>query len=662
MCGIAGVLNLHEPQPIPEAVLRQMLGMIRHRGPDEFGLYLDEWASLGNARLSIVDLAGGQQPIGNRDGTLWIVFNGEVFNHVELRRDLEARGHRFKTHCDTEVVLYLYEEYGPDCLNKLNGQFAIAIWDTRNRSLFLARDRLGVRPLFYTVRNRQLIFGSEIKSLLAHPNVSADIDPSALAQVFTFWSTMAPNTIFRDIDTLPPAHYLLIRDGKLNVQPYWELNFSDGSESRRSPQDYLEEFESLLIDATLIRLRADVPVGAYLSGGLDSSTTTAIIRKYTQTPLDTFSISFSDPEFDESSFQRQMAKVLGTDHQTVYCTQPDIGEVFPDVVWHTETPTLRTAPAPMFLLAKLVRQHSLKVVITGEGADEFLGGYDIFKEMAVRRFWARQPDSTLRPLLLKRLYPEIARLGGKSAAFSTAFFKKNLTETETSFYSHTLRWSNTGRLQRLLLAQPDKDTSRWAEELLPLPSGFKGWSNLAQAQYLEVITFMSPYLLSSQGDRVAMAHSVEGRFPFLDYRVVEFCNRLPSNLKLRGLNEKWLLRQMASKLLPVNIWQRRKQPYRAPIHRSFFHDKSPAYVSELLSESALQESRLFNPQAIAHLMRKVENGIRLSEVDDMAIAGVLSAQLTYRQFVKTFDSRLSTLVPSDRVKFVNGRADTEIAT
>lgn len=660
MCGIVGVLNLHEPQPVPEEILRQMLGAIRHRGPDEFGIYRDEWANLGNARLSIIDLSGGQQPICNEDSTLWIVFNGEIFNYVELRPDLEARGHRFKTDCDTEVILHLYEEYGPDCLKYLNGDFAIAIWDTRHRILFLARDRVGVRPLFYTVRDGQLVFGSEIKTLLAHPKVTAAIDSKALAQVFTFWSALTPYTVFKDIYTLPPAHYLLVREEHLNVQPYWEPDFAVEPESNRSPEDYLEEFEQLLIDATLIRLRADVPVGAYLSGGLDSSTTTAIIRKYTQNSLQTFSIAFSDPEFDESEFQQHMAGFLGTDHQVTYCTQPDIGRVFPDAIWHTEAPTLRTSPAPMFLLSGLVRDRHLKVVITGEGADEFLGGYDIFKETVVRCFWAKQPDSQIRPLLLRRLYPEISRLGSSSEAFLSAFFKKNLTDTDSPFYSHLIRWSNTGRLQRLLLNQPKTPIAQWAEELVPLPADFQNWSALGQAQYLEIVTFLSPYLLSSQGDRVAMANSVEGRFPFLDYRVMEFCNRLPPKLKLRGFNEKWLLRQLASKLLPTELWQRRKRPYRAPIHRSFFHANTPTYVLDLLSESALHESELFNPLAVAQLVRKAQSGKQLSEVDDMAIAGVLSTQLVYQQFVKEFSSRSSTLTNTDRVKVINGNVREEI--
>jgi asparagine synthase (glutamine-hydrolysing) len=659
MCGIVGVLNLQNQTPVPVEIMQQMLAMIRHRGPDEFGIYRDQWANLGNARLSIIDLGGGQQPIGNEDGTVWIVFNGEIFNYPELRPNLEARGHRFKTDCDTEVVLHLYEEYGPDCLNYLNGQFAIAIWNTRSRTLFLARDRMGIRPLFYTIGNGQLIFGSEIKTLLAHPNITAEIDPDALAQVFTFWGIQPPQTIFSGIKTLPPAHYMLVRDGQILSQSYWQPDFDVAVNEKRSTQDYLDEFEHLLIDATLIRLRADVPVGAYLSGGLDSSTTTAIIREYTQNPLDTFSIAFADPEFDESVFQQRMAKILGTEHQVVYCTQPDIGAVFPKVIWHTETPTLRTAPAPMFLLSRLVHEHDLKVVMTGEGADEILGGYDIFKEMAIRRFWAKNPDSEMRPLLLRRLYPEIAQLGSSSEAFLTAFFKRKLTETDSNFYSHWIRWSNTGRLQRLLLKSPGNSFDHWVEERVPIPEKFNSWSPLGQAQYLEMATFLAPYLLSSQGDRVGMAHSIEGRFPFLDYRVVDFCNRLPDRLKLRGLNEKWLLRQVASKWLPADIWQRRKRPYRAPIHQSFFHANTPAYVSDLLSDAAIKQTGLFNPLAVAHLLRKTESGKPLSETDEMAIAGVISTQLVHQMFVTDFASEVVSLRETDKVKVINNTIKEE---
>jgi asparagine synthase (glutamine-hydrolysing) len=308
----------------------------------------------------------------------------------------------------------------------------------------------------------------------------------------------------------------------------------------------------------------------------------------------------------------------------------------------------------MFMLSGLVHEHHFKVVMTGEGADELLGGYDLFKEMAIRRFWAKDPESALRPLLLQRLYPEIAQLTASSAAFRTAFFKKSLRDTASPFYSHRIRWANTARLQRFM-AQPDQSTGQLEEELIQLPRRFMQWSGLAQAQYLEIATFLSSYLLSSQGDRVAMAHSVEGRFPFLDYRVVEFCNRLPAHLKLRGLREKWLLRQLGRKLLPEEIWQRRKRPYRAPIHRSFFNtgDHTTDYVQQMLSADAIHEAGLFDPQAVTQFVHKAAAGANLSETDDMALAGILSTQLVHEQFVKNFKDRLSSLRPDDRVKVVN---------
>jgi asparagine synthase (glutamine-hydrolysing) len=655
MCGIVGVLNLTEHPPTSQSLLYQMLGMIRHRGPDEFGIYRDEHVGLGSARLSIIDLSSGQQPIGNEDGTVWIVFNGEIFNYVELRPGLEARGHRFSTTSDTEVILHLYEDYGPGCLHLLNGQFAIAIWDARERTLLLARDRMGIRPLFYTTNGGLLIFSSEMKSILAHPNVVAEIDPTSLDQIFTFWSTLSPRTIFRQINDIPPGHYLLARGGKHAIHAYWTLDFAPEVNIRPKSEDqaYQEEFERLLIDSTRIRLRADVPVGAYLSGGLDSSTTTAIIRNYTNNRLDTFSIAFEDPAFDESRFQQQMASVLGTNHRVTYCTYADIGRVFPDVIWHTETPILRTSPAPLFLLSKLVQDHNLKVVLTGEGADEIMAGYNIFKEMQVRRFWAKDPDSQMRPLLLQRLYPYISDLGSGSGAYLAAFFKKGLSDTDSPFYSHAIRWGNTARIRRFLAHQPETSaiTGRGYQLPPPPPPHFFEWSHLAQAQYLEMRIFLAQYLLSSQGDRMAMAHSVEGRFPFLDHRVVEFCNQLPPRLKLRGLTEKWLLKQLGRKLVPTDIWQRPKQPYRAPIHRSFFYRHAPDYVLEMLSDAALKQAGLFQPGAVARLVRKAQESERLSEMDDMALVGILSTQLVKHRFVDSF--RLSPLNDSDPIKVVD---------
>lgn len=636
MCGISGIYNFTANNLISLDVLRAMILALHHRGPDEFGIYRDDQVGLASARLSIIDLAGGSQPIANEDGTVWIVFNGEIFNYVELRPLLEKKGHQFSTKTDTEVIIHLYEEYGTDCLNLLNGQFAIGIWDSNTKTLLLARDRLGIRPLFYSQHNQSLLFASEIKSFLAVPGFHLEYDLQALRQVFTYWAPQPPRTPFENVKQIPPGHYLLYRQNRLIIEPYWQLSFEGNIHqdkrggSSRSEKEILEQFSALLIDATQIRLRADVPVGAYLSGGLDSSTIAAIIRKYTETPLDSFSIAFSTKEFNESDFQQEMARYLGTRHQVINCTPDDIGHVFPEVIWHTESPILRTSPAPMFLLSKLVRENGYKVVLTGEGADEILAGYDIFKEMKIRRFVAKDPSSSLRPLLFKKLYPDIPRLR-ESSEFVMAFFQRRLMETNSPFYSHFIRWENTARTLRFF-KNSFKDDMNYEE--LPIPADFTRWSNLAKAQYLEMVTFLSPYLLSSQGDRPSMAHSVEGRFPFLDYRMVEFCNLLPDDFKLRGLNEKYLLRKFASVLLPEEIWKRKKRPYRAPIKSSFFSDHQPEYLTDLLSEKSLIKSGIFNPLAVKKLVMKASNEAQLSEIEEMAIVGIISTQILDDQYIQ----------------------------
>lgn len=642
MCGIVGVLDWSGENPPDLGLLQQMLGIIRHRGPDEFGVYIDHQAGIGCARLSIVDLTTGQQPISNEDESLWIVFNGEIYNHPELRIPLERAGHRFYTHSDTEVILHLYEDLGPACLQHLNGQFAIAIWDTRKRELFLARDRLGVRPLFYTLLPGGLVFGSEIKALLLDPRVEARLDPYAIAQAFTFWAPLAPRTAFQSILELPPGHYMQVRAGTLTLSRYWSLAFPEaGNEVQTPEEETVEQLRDLLADATRLRLRADVPVGSYLSGGLDSTFIAALIRQYVPDTLCTFSIAFEEPAFDERTYQEVATAFLGTDHRRTECTNADIGRIFPEVVWHTEAPLLRTSPAPMYLLSRLVHDNDIKVVLTGEGADEFLGGYNIYKEDKVRRFWARQPESTWRPLLLRRLYPYIADLSRQGDAYLTAFFGQGLTAVDQVGYSHHIRWHNTARLQRLFCAGLREALNGYdpvGEFLASLDGALPDWSNLAQAQYIEVASFMSPYLLSSQGDRVMAANSVEGRFPFLDHRVVEFCNRLPPHFKIRGLEEKYILKKSAQGLLPPQVWQRRKQPYRAPIHPAFFA-RPLDYVETLLSPEAIRASGTFDPDAVARLAHKCQVGTKVSEGDDMALAGILSTQLLHHLFVDNFPSR-----------------------
>jgi len=636
MCGICGVLNLDDHPVDSESIFRMIVPML-HRGPDDHGVFLDEGVGLGHARLSIIDLGGGHQPMQSRDRNLTITFNGEIFNYIELREELKQRGHRFATSSDTEVVLHLYEEEGEQCVRRFNGQWAFAIWDRRNQKLFLSRDRMGVRPLFYTQTRSGFRFASEMKALMADPAVSMEIDLHALDQVFTFWSTIPPRTPFKNIYQLPPGCSLIVDGNGPRLRRYWSLSFPDGGGAFPDEEKLAEELRELLLDATRIRLRSDVPVGAYLSGGIDSTVTTALAASIVGDRLRSFSITFDDSEFNESCFQQEASAFLKTDHRNLPCTSMDIAEALPEVIWHGEQPILRTAPAPMFLLSKLVRDSGFKVVLTGEGADEILGGYDIFKEAKIRRFWARDLSSRIRPLLLKRLYPYMDGIQRQSLSYLRHFFRVSERDLASPFFSHLPRWELTARLKLLYSSEVCEELRGYdaLDELAAeLPGGFASWRPFNQAEYLEATGLLPGYILSSQGDRTAMAHSVEGRFPFLDHRVVDFASRLDPNLKMRALNEKYLLKRACSQIVPPSILKRHKQPYRAPGGNCFFGATAPSYVEELLSREALQRSRIFDARAVGILMDKFRSGRATSAKDNMALTGVLSTQLLIHQFTQ----------------------------
>jgi asparagine synthase (glutamine-hydrolysing) len=640
MCGIAGLVNWSGEAPDP-AVVRRMVGMIRHRGPDDTGVVMAGGAALGHARLAIIDAVGGRQPMSNEDGTLWITFNGEIFNYIELRAELEGHGHRFATRSDTEVILHAYEEWGERCVDAFNGQWAFGIWSARERRLFLSRDRVGIVPLFHTTAKGSFLFASEIKGLFCHPLVGRELDPRALAETLTFWAPLAPRTSFRNVFELPPGHTMTLTADSTSTARYWTPEYepeeSDGSDAQERAAELLD----LLRDATRIRLRSDVPVGAYLSGGLDSTIVTTLIRQCSEAPLETFSVTFDDPEYDESAYQAQVVRFLGTRHHSFRCTSDDIAQAFADVVWHAETPLLRTAPAPLFLLAGRVRQSGYKVVLTGEGADEMLGGYDLFKEAKIRRFWAQRPDSPHRPRLLKRLYPYMPQLQAQPTAYLKAFFQVGADACASPFFSHLPRWNLTSSLKVLLaddLRHQICDYDPCAELLAKLPARYWQWDGFARAQYLETSLLLPGYILSSQGDRLAMAHGVEARFPFLDHRVIEFAGRLPARLKMRVLDEKYLLKQSVASLIPESVRRRKKQPYRAPESKAFMapgagrHD----YVDELLSPARVRDAGVFAPNAVERLLHKVRASETVTTRDNMAFVGVLSTQLLVDRFLQHF--------------------------
>lgn len=636
MCGICGVVAPGR-EADPELVTA-MLSRLTHRGPDGLGRLLDHGAVLGHARLSIIDVAGGAQPLGNEDGSVWVTFNGEIFNYLELAEQLRRLGHRFRSRSDTEVVVHAWEQWGEGCFDRFNGQWALAIWDRSSRTLILSRDRMGILPLYYHLRPGRIAFASEIKALFADPGIPRALDPAGLDQVFTLWSTRAPLTAFAGIRQLPPGHVGRFDADGFRSAPYWSPRFpARGEEPNQDLRENAARLRELLVQAVRLRFeRSDFPVGAYLSGGLDSSVTAAAIRNFTSADLDTFSLRFADEEFDESQYQRLMAERLGTRHHEVEVSGADIARVFPDVVRGAETPLLRTAPAPLFLLSLLVRGSGFRVVVTGEGSDEVLGGYDIYREAKVREFWARDPDSELRTRAAELLYPWLARNPALAPAFARGFFGQHL-DLQDPGLSHRPRWLSTAAVKTLLTreAQDWLAAAAPADPTLDMPAGHMAWDSLSRSQWLEYVTLLPGYILAAQGDRMLMAHSVEGRFPFLDPDVVDFAATIPARHKLFGLEEKFILKRAFADLVPAEVLNRPKQPYRAPDAASFFGPgRETDWVADVVSARALAACGLFDAAQVAGLMRKArDRGPSFGNTDNMRVVAVLSTQLLHAQFI-----------------------------
>ena len=631
MCGIAGIVSLGSaPAPSREALLR-MAGALTHRGPDELGLYRDAAAGFAHTRLSIVDLASGQQPMADALRTTWVVFNGEIFNYLELRAELSALGHRFRTRSDTEVIVQAWHAWGERAFERFNGQWAVAIWDSVARRLILARDPTGICPLHLCVHAGQLHFASEVKAIFAaNAAIPRAFDPMGIEQTFTFWSVVPPQSVFQGIEELRPGYVRVYQHGSYKERAFFTPSYGGFTGSLG---DAVESVRSAVEDATRLRmLRADVPVGSYLSGGLDSSYVAALGRQYAGERFQTFSLRFEDAEYDETSYQRLMAQRLGAEHHEVVVSRADIAAALPSVIAHAERPILRTAPAPLYLLSSLVRRHGIKVVLTGEGADEMFAGYDLFREAKVRRFWARQPASTRRPRLLERLYPYLARSPVAQQAMARQFFGRNLAAHASPGFAHDTRWHTTRSLTRVLTPAMRSGRDPIAELIADLPAQFRSWTPLAQDQYLEKRTLLAGYLLSSQGDRMLMAHSIEGRFPFLDSNVIALANSLPDSYKLRVLDEKHVLKRAAAQVVPAEILARKKQPYRAPDAAALIH---ATYLDDLLCPPALRDAGVFEPQPVMQLLRKcrARTDGQFSNADNMALVGILSTQLLHQQLI-----------------------------
>ena len=643
MCGIAGFTMPRVPassdqQGVAGARLRQMTASLHHRGPDaQRGILLDGIA-LGSTRLAIVDLAGGSQPMRDPQTGVTIVFNGEIFNYPELRRELAAR-YPFRTSSDTEVILASYLERGIDCVLDFNGQFAFALYDPRTHALWLARDRVGILPLCYARTADGLAFASEAKALFAGGWCDPTLDAIGLKQSLQLWSPVPPRTLFQGVSQLEAGCLARWSGGVLETRRYWDLDL--GTPARDiGPAAAEEELGAILEDAVRVRLRADVPVAAYLSGGLDSSALCGIAQQQLGGTLSTFSVGFEDRRYDERVFQNDLAGRLRTDHHSILVGSSRIGEVLPDVVYHAEQVLLRSAPAPLFDLSSLVRDSRTKVVLSGEGADEIFLGYELYRETQIRQFWARDPLSTARPALLRRIYPYLG-LGPQGQELFRQFFGVGLDRVDDPGFSHSPRWSASGRIFRFLdteYAAGVAAENPVASLVASLPKSVLGWTPLARAQYLEMRTLLAGYLLSAQGDRMLMAHSVEGRYPYLDHRVIEFAATLPARLKLRGLREKWLLKRYAARWVPPSILERTKYPYRAPITAALVGPEAPPWTRTLLARDAIRGVGVFDEAKVARLIAKIAaHPDQASESDGQAIMAVATTQLLAEQFRRRVD-------------------------
>ncbi|MEM1433797.1 MAG: asparagine synthase (glutamine-hydrolyzing) [Pseudomonadota bacterium] len=640
MCGIAGIHSLGaalaaDTRPRVE----HMVHLLEHRGPDGSGFWSDSRTALGHARLSIIDLAGGEQPIRNEDGSIWITFNGEIFNYLELRAELEQAGHQFYTKTDTEVLVHAYEEFGDRFLERLNGQFAFGLWDVRQQRLLLARDRVGIAPLYYRRTAAELQFSSTQRPLAAIADRAPAVNRNGLHQLTTFWTTLAPETLLEGVYELPPGHWLCADRTGIETGSYWHWRFPHADGLRDdAPGQLATELTDLLDDATRLRLRSDVPVGAYLSGGLDSSTIAALLKAQ-GADCALFSLAFERAGYDESEFQQTVVRDLGLSGSTVTVAEADIAKLLPETIRHTETPLVRTGPVPLGALSALARSRDYKVVLTGEGADEVLGGYDIFKEAKVRSFVDLAPESERRPKILQSLYPYLDFAGQQNAAFLRQFFGSQLKSDSAVlgqlFASHATRW-NAGRHTQQFFSEATLSagkTSCYEQLAEQLPEGFEGWHPFCRAQYLEARLLLPGYILSAQGDRMLMRSSVEGRFPFLDHRLIEFANELHPRCKMPALHEKALLKKAFRTQLPPQVVRRKKQPYRASGSHLKDNPGMQVLTRELLNPDALRATGLFDESRVGRLMGKLSRIGELSFRDESTFITVLTTQLWHRDLV-----------------------------
>lgn len=594
MCGIAGFLQV-DPGANP-AIARRMTAVITHRGPDSGGHYDDAHVSMGMRRLSIVDLAGGHQPIPNEDSTRWIIYNGEVFNHAALRPALEGQGHRYRTHCDTETILHSFEQYGPACLEHFRGMFAFAIWEPAARALFIARDRLGIKPLYYYWDGLSFVFGSEIKSLLEHPSVTAALDRSQLSEYLAFGFTSGEQTLFRGIRQLMPGHYLWLRlqpDGsaKLDIQQYWDAPVGGVEPApARTDAEWIAECRRRLEETVQMRLMADVPLGMFLSGGVDSSAIAALIRRMVPGPVKTFSVGYAEAAYSELGYAQQVATYLGTEHHETRLGMDEFFGALPKLIWHEDTPICWPSSVSLYFVSQLAAKH-VKVVLTGEGSDELFGGYERYRAQIINQRWADRygvVPGFLRDMVRHQLETNTLLPGGLRRKALHTFLGR--TPGMESLFLDNFYCAFSQAEQSHLLKNPAPAGATYASYRKFWDQVPAGTSLLERMLYADKKTYLVELLMKQ--DRMSMACSIESRVPFLDHHFVAFASQIPGHLKINGSVQKHILKEAVADLLPHEIIHRKKMGFPTPLRQWFASAAGEKLFARLFEKDGLLAEHL----------------------------------------------------------------------
>lgn len=630
MCGICGKIYIDRNRKVELRIVKQMASLLQHRGPDEEGYYIHDNVGLGHKRLSIIDLASGRQPISTPDGSLTIVYNGEIYNYRVLREELIKKGHKFATNSDTEVILHLFEEERERCLEKLWGMFAFAIWDDRNQQLFLARDRVGKKPLYYALLNDCFLFASELKALLVDPAVKRDVNEEAIHDYLTYQYVPYPSTIFQGIQKLPPASYLIFSQGKLRVYKYWELHYEP--KRQISFEQAKEETLALLDDAVRIRLESEVPLGVFLSGGVDSSAVVAFMRRHVTGELKTFSIGFEEEEFNELPYARKIAQLFETKHQE-FIVQPDTIETLPKLVWHFDEPYADSSALPTYYVAKMARQY-VTVALNGDGGDESFCGYTRYQGFRPFQMFSRIP-AVLRRYILSPL----SQIAFKNVP-NNVFFEKLYYVTQVSLMDEERRYA-----QMMLIFRDYMKPLMYGERLRPLVEKKDSIQRtlsfmrdkrvremIDKMTYSDIMTYLVDDLLPKM-DRMTMAHSLEARSPFLDHRVMEFAASLPPEIRFRNNTLKYLLKNALSSILPEEILRRRKKGFGVPISH-WFKKELFEFAREILLSSRAGQRGLFNMRYIKKLLNDHQQG---RQNHHHRIWALLNLEVWFRTFVDRQD-------------------------